>query len=800
MKKVVGASVMDGKYVYVRGLGDRYSNTQLNGSLIPSPDPEKQAVPMDLIPANLLDNIVVTKTFTPDKPGNFSGGSVDLRTKDFPKERTLSLWGSSAYNSLATTNDDYKTFDASSSNVPTIWDDPATQVAGSGFPGFTFDKGVADAMAGSSQSFSSRYAQENKTGPVDRSFGGSYGDNWQLFDRQLGVNATFSYNEGYRYYENGIDAKYARRAATSDEMTIQHYLHDSKSSRDELYGGLANLSYSLHSNHKVGFTFVYNRSDEYITRYLEGGAPETFSLQGSDTTSARLESWVYEVKERTLESYQFKGDHALLRLTETANPIRLDWRISFSDARQYTPDQRFFTHRVEYLNDDAEPTDEPQDYVVDETDADILPTRYFRDVNEDNSEFGADLTLPLTQRVQFKTGFAAVAKDRRHEQRAFIYYGPRSYSGIPQDYIDAVGYRETELPDGRIRYDFSYYMRERTVGEDQYVGTQDIAAAYGMFDLRLTSKLLLIAGARVERTEMFAENGFDTSRAEYKSGEINVDDVLPAVNLVYSLGENTNVRAAFGRTLARPTIREFAPFASQDFGASGKVYNGNPGLDRTLIDNYDLRWEWFLRPGEVLAVSAFYKKFKNPIELAILDTNEGQVGPVNVPEATLVGIELEARRRLDHVADVLRNFDLGLNLTLVDSRVDIPETELVQLRAFIPDADDTRQMYGQAPYIVNVSLGFSSPGSGTTVTAQYNRAGERFAVNAPGGTPDVYVQPADLFDVIASQNLFGAFKLKAAVKNIFDSNYEERYQKSNDIYRLFSTGRQVSLGLTLNLY
>lgn len=805
MSKVVGATVDQGSYVAIRGLGDRYSNSQLNGTMLPTPDPEKQAVPMDMIATSLLDNIVVTKTFTPDKQGNFSGGSVDLITKDFPEEQVISLSSSVGYRELSTNNSNFREFDEGHKSIPAAWDSEAARTLGNDWQGFTQNADTANFVKDLSNSFNRSIGDRRKDGPFDGSLAASYGNQFELFGRKLGVNASYGQSYKTSFYDDGIDARYKLVTTEDDYLEIQHYLHDTKSSEEWLKSGLANMVYSLHNNHKIGFTYVRNYAEEETYRYLEGGAPTTFSLLASDTITARLEARVMEYNERNLQSLQFRGEHAF----GTGSPVRLNWQASFSEAEQDTPDQRFYNTRVRYALDSTGRIlfDQPLEYRIDPTDVDILPTRYFREINEDNDEYRADLTVPVRKNLTARTGFASLTKNRDHLDRRFIYNREGVVPGDPVEYYNSIGYDAYEHPvtGDTLYYSFVNFISESTTPNEAYEGEQEISGYYLMTEWRPWTRLLVVSGARYETTHMFVKNAYDTTAEDYiggfASGEIDEQDWLPSVNFVLSLTDEMNLRTSYGRTLARPTIREFAPYSSFDFGASGKLAIGNPELKRTLIDNYDLRWEWFDRPGEVIAISGFYKSFTDPIELAIVSTNEDQIQAQNTDKAKLLGVEFEVRKRLDRLHSLLRNFDISGNLTLVDSRVDIPADELVQQRAYDPGTDDTRQMFGQAPYVVNLGLGFSDYDLGTSINVHYNAVGKKLAFNAPGGTPDVYEKARSIFDVVASQRLWRGLKVKFSAKNVFDAKAEEIYEFLGEeyTYTSHSIGRSLSAGISYTI-
>jgi TonB-dependent receptor len=312
----------------------------------------------------------------------------------------------------------------------------------------------------------------------------------------------------------------------------------------------------------------------------------------------------------------------------------------------------------------------------------------------------------------------------------------------------------------------------------------------------IINSLRLIGGARYEITKMdiYGNN---------TSGFLDDKDLLPAISLIYQLTENMNIRTSYGKTLARPNFREKAPYANYNFTADF-IFIGNPDLKRTLIDNYDLRWEWFLRPGEIIAVSGFYKYFKNPIERVInvlFQSEGGEVYYANINKAEVMGVEIEAKKRLDEVLEVLSNFSIGTNVSLIRSVVDIPPGELEVIRELVPNAESTRKLQGQSPYIVNVELGYQNVNSGTSISLFYNVFGDRLAEVSIGGTPDVFERSRPMLDFIASQSVLGNFNIKFSVKNILNSPYKltHEFKGSEYIRTEYKTGASVSLGVGYSL-
>ncbi|NBC17682.1 MAG: TonB-dependent receptor [Bacteroidetes bacterium] len=793
MEKVTGASVVDGKYVYVRGLGDRYMTTQLNGASLPSADPDRNSVSLDLFPSGALDNIITTKSFTPDKPGSFAGGSVDISTKAFPEQFTFSVSSSVGYNTEATGADNFLSydggnlslldFDADDRAIPDVWQnrpedaEPIIDVLARRDPELASD---LNALA---TAFDPTMAPTTNTAPLDRSFSISTGNQTPVFGRPFGFHVGVSYDQSYNFYDDGRygEFKLTGSVEDKDELDPQATLSDARGTQEELLGGLANLSYKVTPNHILGTIFMYNRSAESVAQYQSG------QLQRDLPSSSIFETRVLGYTERLLQSLQFNGEHYFGGLGD----LRAEWTTSLTNTTQEEPDLRFFANQINVIQNGTVDSV----YAI-RTSNYTAPSRYFRDLEEDGWSSKLDLTVPLGRGNSVKVGGAYNLRERDFNENLFVYElnpAQARYDGDPDRFFsEMTGVIDTTTVGDQQRFTIGNYIIDATTPGNNYTGDQQVAAAYGMVDVSPVRNLRVIAGARYETTEIEVAS----ENEELPAGEISEGDILPSLNLVYALQDNMNLRAAYGRTLARPVFRELAPYSSFDF-IGGRIFIGNPDLERTLIDNLDLRWEWFTRPGEILAISGYYKRLKNPIELAIVSTNN-QVQFQNVDQATVFGAEFEARKRLDGLATALKNVEVGANLSLVQSVVDIPEAELADIRALDPDADDKRPLQGQSPYVLNVDVGYSNPETGTIASLYYNIFGRRLSQVAIGGTPDIYEEPAGTLDLIVSQRMLSNFNVKLSAKNLLDPSIQETqgFKDQDFIVQDYQRGRSLSLSVT----
>lgn len=806
MTKVTGASVVGGKYVYIRGLGERYSNAYLNGSALPTSDPDKKAVQFDIFPANLLDNIVTVKTFTPDKPGSFSGGLVDIATKSFPSQLTLEFSSSFGYNTNTSFDKSFLTYDGGgrdwlayddgTRDLPTPLEDPDEIIPS--VSRARFDTEAAARLDEASSSFNNVLAPTTTPGPANQSYGLSIGNRAPLGSGTLGYVVGATYSKSASYYDNGRTERWAYAGPGTSQLGPDLLLNDARSKEDVSIGLIANFAYQPAPNHKVALNSLHARNGELETRYQEGQWEELDISDPSSRFLNRTLGWT----ERKLYSTQMKGDHYLPALARGT----VDWALSYGKTRQDEPDRRFVASTERVVGENVVRTMTASGFRD--------PSRYFRALNEEIWDGGLNFAFPLPERsgfsgkVKFGAAYQTTARSFRERSIEIVTNPSLVFDGDVAAYLSPENMGITgvdTLSDGRIRYSFGHVVRDASKAKNQYDGDRVVAAGYTMVDVLLGHKLRLIAGARLESTLINVASQ-DTLAAE---GEIDKMDLLPSLNAVYHLTNKMNLRIGASRTLARPVFREVAPFESFDF-LLGNFIIGNPDLDRSLIWNYDLRWEWFMRPGEIFATSVFYKRLSNPIERAIIGGSNGQVRFQNVPSAEVYGLEFELRSSFDRIASALSNLHLGMNVTFSESTIDIPgiydETGALVggelfLRQQTDPAADTRELQGQSPYLINLDLAYENYGAGTYAGLHYNIFGRRLSNISLGGTPDVYERSVPTLDFTFSQALFENWKIKLSAKNLLDPDVKETYGLGDDeyVYQSYTKGRTYSLGASFSL-
>ena len=850
MERVTGATVQGGQYVFVRGLGDRYANTQLNGAILPTADPDRRAVQFDLFPSSFLDNIVTLKTFTPDKPGSFSGGLVDITTKSFPSEFSSSLSLSTGFSSAAPVGGDFLVdpvqgaglfrFGAGDLELPALlagtdrasFVTPTTRLDGSDGPGtgplVREDAAAAARLNDLSNALTPRIAPSEGTVPFAGSFGFSLGDQVDVGGNSLGFILGLNGGTGASYYDSGTVGRVDITGRNDETGVISadttQFRTDRRGVQDATLGGIANLAYRLGSFGEISLNTLFSHTTESEARTLDG----VDNVLGEGTPVVDI---VSGYTERTLRSGQLRGEHAFPSL----GGLELAWRGSLSRTALDEPDLRQAAIKTSVFEIEDDETGETST----ETSFSLVgtppgPQRYFRDLSETLAGGGLDLTLPFRVfggGAQLKAGGLLERTDRGYGERFYVYELDRSVAlgGTSADSMaaylgpDNVGVVDTQVNgEGEVtRYVFGHFLRDNTRDVNNYDGAFDVNAGYGMLELPL-GRLRAIAGVRYENSTLFVASGQQIAEGDSTTAADNIvdfgderrlgsdksyNDVLPALNLVYGLTESMNLRAAATRTLARPTFREIAPVTTFDFTSDGALV-GNPELERTLITNLDLRWEWFNRPGQILAVSGYYKRLSNPIERVIIDAENGSTTYANVNQADVFGAEFEARQTLGALgfAGALADrLSLGANLTLAQSSITITERELEARRALNPDASDTRDLQGQSPYVVNASLAYDDEVTGFSAGAFFNVAGPR--LSRVGTTLDVYERPLPQLDLTLSKELFGQVTLKGSVKNALGASYREAYDVSGfDLggptelipFLEYNRGTSFSLGLSVN--
>jgi len=788
LKRITGINVVGGKYIFIRGLSDRYSKTTLNAAEIPGLDPNRNTVQMDIFPSSLIENIIVYKTFSPDLPADFTGGLVDIQTRDFPEKFQLDAGISFGYNTQASFNSNFLTYQGSSTDI-LGFDNGFRKIPNSAYyniPDYTA-KAKHQELTNISTDFNKIMAPSMNNSFLNSKFSISVGDQKRIGkESQLGYVFGFSYKYVNEYYENGTKGRYKLGGAGESQLITEHKYNDIQGTSEALWGVLLNTSYKINANHKIGLNVFKNQSGMSAARYMIGKKPS------DDADDLFIETRVLQWLERSLNTGQIRGEHYF----ENLSKFSVEWIGAVTYSYQDEPDMRFFTNSY-YPSNNAQNTYQIQPAIY------KVPARYYRFMEEMNYYFKGDFKLDLgssNQLPKLKFGGSCYFKDRTFDDKRIDYdykypITDNSYNGNVDDFIAdenmGTNYPNYDVASGA---NFGLFVRGNP-GDDlknSYTANQTVTAAYAMIDTKLWGKLRFVGGLRYEHTLINSQSN-DISM---ETGYLNNNDFLPSLNFTYEVKKNMNIRYNISRTLARPTFRELAPYANENF-AGGETYVGNAKLQRTLINNIDLKWEYFMRSGEIVSLGAFYKGFTKPIEL--VDNPRAQNPELkweNVDGANVYGIEADFRKKLDFV-NALRNLRLGINVSYIYSSVAIDSVELEAIKATDPIAKDNRPMSGQSPYIVNVFLGYENNVINFSANLVYNVTGPKIVINVKGGTPDIYEQPLHSLNFIANKSIGENFILRFKATNILNSIYKQTYtynSKEYD-YRSFKRGSLFEIGV-----
>jgi hypothetical protein len=757
VQRVSGVTLQDGKYVFVRGLGERYTTTSLNGSRVPSPEPEKRIVPLDLFPAGLLEAVSTSKTFTPDQPGDFSGGSVNLRTRDFPATHQFSMSLGMGVNA-----------DATGGTVPTA------QRVGSewlGFPGserrLPAEAAGAGDLSGLTQdevnqvlrSFRNAWTPDAAGGLPKGSFGVTLGGEDGLGGARFGYIGSLTYK-----FDQEIRDREQRAQAIADGQggtTAQNEYAGRTGRRSVLWGGILNLSTKLGGGtSRVAWNNTYNRTADNEAISLQG-VNEEFGLPFDVSRMSFVA--------RAVWSSQLRGEHLL------GGRHRLDWLGSYSRTTRDEPDRSDLVYETA-----PDPNGGGTQIPVRWWGAPRSATRTFSALDEWSGEGATNLRFAFGDPAN-ETGIKLGVDYRRTERDA----DSRAYDLINFGLDEAQRAAPAEsLFDGR------YFNGEMTLRVNQnggrYSAAETYVAGYLQLEVPLGRRLRIIGGGRVEKDRMEVRSlqpgGADTTAL------LDDLDVLPSLALTYALGRNANLRLAATQTLSRPEYRELSPTTSFE-PLGGLTLEGNPTLLRALIQNADLRWELFPTPGEVVSVGVFAKRFRNPIEqIIVASTGANRLSWVNTQAAYNYGAEVELRASLGRVAEFLMPLTAFGNLTLMQSEIDVGEQNRASL------TNTRRPMVGQAEYVVNAGLAYSSHSGSFNATLLYNLVGPRIVEAGVDPLPDTYEQSRHILDFSLQFPAVAGIAVKLDAENLLNQRYL-RTQGSVTRLRYYS-GRTFSLGLS----
>lgn len=795
IKRVTGVSVEGGKHVVVRGLGDRYSKTVLNDMDIPGLDPDRNSVQLDVFPTNVVDNIIVYKSFTPDLSGDFTGGMVNIITKDFPSRKTLSITASASYNPDMHLNDNFITYQGGETDY--LGMDDGTRALPIN-PGITPPNRTSSSLAENlllenlTRRFTPIMSTIRERNGLNQSYSASFGNQVNRGKFDIGYTLSANYKQETEYFEDaefGIFFKEGDQSIT--QLSRDLLANVQKGNTNILWNVLAGSAIKT-KNHKISLSLMHSQNGTSRAAFIDQKRLE-FGI-------AEIEKQTLEYTERSITNLMLVGKHNL-----STDKLSLSWKLSPTISNMDEPDIR--TTAYETTNGEYE--------LNQATGGGI--TRVWRNQEENIFNGKVDLTYKFgTNRgleSKLKFGVAGVYKDRSFSVYDYIFNVHRRSA-----------YEIDGNPDQFFTEDF-YWNKEKNAGthlianfepSKSYDARQQILSGYVMNEFPISERFKAIYGLRVEKTDnwytgerqVIVNPDTDLYQDRKVLDELNF---LPSVNLVYSLiddsleGKTLNLRFSGSQTVARPSFKEKSIAQITD-RISDRTFIGNINLEQTNILNTDFRIEYYLPKGQIFSLSSFYKSFEKPIEMTAFNAQSpSSFTPRNVGDADLVGIELELRKNLDFVNESLNNIYLGMNATIVNSTVEMPEEEFEGRLLAARDGEiveNKRNMQGQSPYLINANIGYSNIDDGWEINIAYNVQGERLSIVGIGSVPDVFERPFNSMNFRLSKNLGEKYKLSIGVNNILASTKLRVYKsfESDDrIFDRFEIGRTISFSASYSL-
>ncbi|ANH59934.1 TonB-dependent receptor [Dokdonia donghaensis] len=782
VRNVPGVSVQGGKYVYVRGLGDRYTKTILNGVDVPGLDPDRNTLQLDIFPSSLLENIIVVKSSTADQPADFTGGVVDIVTKDIPNGKQSSASIGLGYNPDFHFNSNYITNESSGTDFLGFDDglrsNPFNENQEFNFP--TTTPNTAEFLAGR---LNPTLAAARENSGADMSLSFTTGNSYDVGDNKLGFLASVSYKNETTYYDDYVDGQRFRKDTDPSifELNTDRTQQGERGENNVLISALGGLSYKTDRS-KYRFNVLHIQNGESGASLLT----QTNRIDNSNT----IKKDVLIYTERGLTNLFFSGKH-----TNEDASWTTEWKLSptFSNV-----DDKDFRTTPFLINEDT------GDFIISPSESGDA-SRFFRELDEINVASKLDLTRKhqlFEKDAKLKFGGAFTYKQRDFAtvrfSTPFRNFDSTILNGDPNAILGQYAYSATD--------DSGFFVRQDSNENDSYDSNINIAALYASEEFRPSSWFTAIVGLRAEKFDLIYTGQDQNGNIFDEEKILDKFDLFPSANLIFDMNEEgaQKLRASFARTTARPSFKE-ASLAQIFNPIENELFIGNINLQPTYINNFDLRYEIYGEEekkfglGDFLALSGFYKKFKDPIELTFFAEATGQVTPRNLGDAEVYGVELELRKSLDIIG--LDNFSLNLNTSIIESNETYNEDELILRQALLKEGEDLgdgRVLQGQSPFLLNAGIAYESTEGGWKSGLFYNVQGKTLEIVAAGEIADVYTLPFnDLkFNLSKSfgedQNQTITFK----AGNLLNDDRESVFQSfgaQDQLYSKWSPGQDFSL-------
>lgn len=827
VKQVTGVSTVNNQ-VFVRGLGDRYTKTILNSLEIPGLDPDKNAVQMDIFPATIIDKITVYKTFLPNLSGDFTGGLVDITTRDFPAKKAIYAKLSLGYNTQTTFNKGYHDYQGGAIDFLGFDDGIRKNPINANAP--TPDPTQNNPLlTQQTNAFSKVMDVENKSNFLNTNFAFSIGDQINNIgkkensDLHYGYNFVVNYRNSFRFYQQAQFNEFRRSTdTTSSGLGATELFKDRTSTgtvaeHNVLWTALLGQSFKFKKRNQISLTLLHIQNGKSASSKLR---EENF-----ESNQAVLEKTGLTYTQRSISNANISGKHLL-------DKWRVDWKLAPTYSRISDPDLRSTALEI-----DKDANGNEIYLFTPSVGSEIRRT--FRNLTEINGTGRIDATWNFHQWDSLKGNiqFGAMNTYKMRDFSITDYYARMDNMSTTNVSNDPNWYFQNENI-WTVAKDSGTYISGQSEPANNFNASINVAGAYLMNKLPLTKRLSTTYGLRVEHAlYKFTGQNNNGTIIYNDTTTLNKFSFLPSVNLVYKIEKDakkvegkrtykryTNWRASYSQTVARPSFKEKSVAAIYD-PIQGRTYNGNLDLLQTQIHNADLRWEWFFGRTELISASAFYKRFINPIEIAAYPTAPSNVKAINAGVANVYGAEVEIRKRIGFNSEEKDHIKLivGANFTYVLSQIDMREVKVVVNNTEVSQKEDRlnnavegekignfRPMFGQSPYIANGFLTFRQDSIGLSMNLSYNVQGKRLAVVGVGKIPDVYELPFHSLNFKASMK-FGKqkrWKTSLTVRNILNQKRRRVYQSFGDsglkapdtrFYDYFHDGTSFSVGVSFTM-
>lgn len=794
VKRVTGVSIEGGKYIYVRGLGDRYTKTVVNGVDVPGLDPDRNSIQMDIFPTNVIDNIIVSKSFTADLPADFTGGVVDIETKDFPEEKSMRLSLSGGINPSMHFNPNYVKYDGGKKDW--LGYDDGTRANPTA--GITDIPQYADVVGNPNSPRGLEY--QNILGNFNKTLGGyrsnslmDMGLSFSLGNQIARSRATWGYNFALTYknetefYQGAEFNLYGKPSESNvNELEPLERQKGDYGVNNVLLGGIAGVALKT-QNSKFRLNFMKLQNGE--------SKAGVFDFIGTNL-GANFEAKQYnlEYSERSLTNILLGGEHFL-----AGGKWNVNWKVSPTISKINDPDIRFTRFR------------EPTNTISTEVG---LPERIWRNLDEQNIVGKLDLTNQYSvfgRDAKFKFGGNYVYKTRDFDIQNFQFpTGNTIFTGDPNAILDDANLFSANNRNG-VRYNPSFIP----INPNSYNSNVNSIGAYLSTEINPAEKLKAVVGLRMENyVQKYTGTNQNGSIVLNDDTVLDETDFFPTINLIYSIKEKQNLRFSATRTIARPSFKELSyaeildPITGRTFigglfqevtnGGSEVIWDGK--LTPTRINNFDVRWEAFQERGQMFSASAFYKSFDRPIEIVQFLSDAGSFQPRNVGNGQVIGLEFEFRKSLQFLAPALENFTWNTNVTITESTIKMSESEFRsrQLSAREGESvEDTRSMAGQAPYIINTGLAYQSFVTGWEAGLFYNVQGPTLNFVGFGNQTDNYTVPFHSLNLNINKSFGADERIQAGfgIQNMLNDRRElvfQSYEAQDQIFTSLAPGVKMT--------